>query len=385
MSRFSGLTPEQLLEEIRIGAEVGRAIAERRTSLPTLSQGLKIWIDLLEHSISLATAQHAQQLIAVQIAELQAGTASSFVPPNLHAWRCTPDSGAASDMRSWVEGGWPESILQPPHEDDQGPTMRLLHRIVDATIDNLRAVAELLADGTTTRAPLALARIVLDGTAHAAYVLDPAVDPEERLTRTLNELLSRAGEDYNAAVRASNSDAQGRSERAIREVFDAVGERRQANWNQKRQSMPFIGPSAVTTARMIRLLLEDASVWSELSGVVHNKESDGWRMMLGLVPGLENPHRESYIALYSFGAILGAVRVVDLIASYNEWDLSAARDMSPALCLIWADASGLRDDAHRSEVLAARDRLAATVMKRPPKRLTKRPATRGKGKQKGRR
>lgn len=371
-----GLSPEELLERLREAAAVGRVIAKRRTTLASISRGLQIWVDLLETALTLAITQQAKAEAVLQIEHLHAGTATTFKDVSHHNWRCSPSALAEREFVAWIEADWPEAILQPPFEGDRGPALRILRRIVDATIDNLRAMALLLADGKTTRAPLALARIVLDGTAHAVFLLDLDVNSEERLVRTLNEWLSRAGEDYNAAVRSSDPEGQGRAEKAISDIFEAAGDRRRVSWNQKRLSTPFIGEAPVSTARMIRLMLEEGSIWNELSGVVHNKEDDGWRIMLGVVPDLQNPHRDSYVALYSFGAILGAVRLVELLEAYTEWDLSAVREMSLSLCLIWADASGLRDDAHRADIMAATNRLAAIEPTRRPRRPVKPPKRR---------
>ena len=98
---------------------------------------------------------------------------------------------------------------------------------------------------------------------------------------------------------------------------------------------------------MIDDLLGGGSMWNDLSGVVHNKEDDGWRIMLGLTLGIENPHKGQYLALHSLGAVLGIVTLTEVIETYTEWDLSATREANDPLSTVWAAGAGMMDDKYR--------------------------------------
>lgn len=87
-------------------------------------------------------------------------------------------------------------------------------------------------------------------------------------------------------------------------------------------------------------------------GAVHNKEDEGWRIMLGAV-GFDNPHRGSYVALHTLGAILGIVKVIDALEDYTGWDLTAVRENNQSLCELWADASGMFDEVRRQQIIAS--------------------------------
>jgi hypothetical protein len=139
---------------------------------------------------------------------------------------------------------WPEDILQPYREQDEGPALRFAHRIMDAAVDNLRGVAVLMGDDRLDRPPVALSRVVLDAAAHLHHVLKPGLDPEERIVRVLNESLARAGEDFRAAMREQAQERHDEAPEQITAILDAVGARRQTHWNRGRGSLPFIGEKA---------------------------------------------------------------------------------------------------------------------------------------------
>jgi hypothetical protein len=111
--------------------------------------------------------------------------------------------------------------------------------------------------------------------------------------------------------------------------------------------LPFIGDKPAYTSRMIDDLLGVGSMWNHLSGVVHNKEDDGWRIMLGLTLGIENPHKGQYVALHSLSAVLGIVMLTEAIEAYTGWDLSATRETNEALCTLWAAGAGMMDAPYR--------------------------------------
>jgi hypothetical protein len=344
----------RLVDEIHEGAEIGRAIAARRTPRATVADVLANWVDLFEGSLAVSLLTEAQR--ASDSGSVWQHAAEDF--PTEHqevdgyAWRGVADSIAERDLVVWLADGWPQGLLQPSHQQDRGPVLHSNRRIVEAALDHLRGIAVLLADDRITRPPLALSRVVLDAAAHAYYLLEPGVAPDDRLSRALNEVLGRLGEDYNAAKRAGDSVATADAEAEIAGIFTAVGTTRKCNWN--RRHPPFLGSAPVTAASMTRLLLEGASLWNELSAVVHLKEDEGWRMMLGLQAGFEGVHRDSYIAFWTTGAVVGMARVAEALGSYAGWDLGAVLEANETLFQVFADAGGMLDEFHRADVLKHR-------------------------------
>lgn len=344
----------QFVLRLREGAEVGREIAARRVRREQLGEVLGDWIDGIGDVLSQNLA--AQAACAQAEGTIWEHAAADFPTEHQevdhHAWRGTAGSLAEEELADWLNGGWPQSVLQPSHQQDRGPVLHLARRIVEAALDHMRGVAVLMSDRRVERPPLALARVILDGMAHACYLLETDITAEERLLRALNEVLARAGEDYNEAAREGNDEAAATAEQEIMAILDAVGDRRPSQWNKDRRRAPFIGEKRVSTAALTRLMLGGGSLWSQLSGVVHLKEDEGWRIMLGV--RFHNPHLDSHLALHTFGAVLGVAQCLEVLASYTGWDLTQILDLKDTLFAAWADASGMRDELHRAEVLRSR-------------------------------
>lgn len=340
----------QLLLDTREGSEVGQMVAAMRPQRDLLGHHLDLWLDLLMTELLQNTAEAARPLVEAQDERRARETPDDGEPDDdveLTAWRVADDTPAARDIAAWRAAGWPDDILQPYREQDQGPALRFAHRIMDAAVDHLRGVAVLMGDDRLDRPPLALSRVVLDAAAHLHHVLKPDLDPEERMVRVLNESLARAGEDFRAAMREPNQEGKAEAAEEITAIFDAVGTRRRTQWNRDRGSLPFIGEKPPYTSKMIDDLLGSGSMWNHLSGVVHNKEDDGWRIMLGLTLGIQNPHKGQYIALHSLGAVLGIVTLTDVIEAYTAWDLSTTRETNEPLSNLWAAGAGMMDDPYR--------------------------------------
>jgi hypothetical protein len=353
----------RLLLDMREGAEVGKAIAAMRPRRDALGNHLQLWLDLLEAALTVNTGRLAEPLAVEQEARR---AAQRDEPPSgepdddvqLTAWRVASDTIAALDLSRWREDGWPDAILAPYREQDSGPALGFGHRIMDAAIDHLRGVAVLIADERLLRPPLALSRVVLDAAAHLNHVLQPQLDPEERMVRVLNEALARAGEDFRAAQRENEQERMDTADAEITAIFDAVGQRRPKHWN--RRSLPYIGDRPAYTSKMIDELMGQGSSWYQLSDVVHNKEDDGWRIMLGLSLGIDNPHKHSSLLLHSLAAVVGIVKLIDVIEEYTGWDLSAPRDAAMPMCQLWAAGAGLLDDAFRESVVEQRRQDGST-------------------------
>jgi hypothetical protein len=356
-----GMTQEQiwqLLLDMREGSEVGQMMAALRPQRGVLGHHLDLWLEVVAADLLQNTAKAALPLAEAQAERRAEGNRAEDGAPDddveLTAWRAAEGSPAAGDLTAWRTAGWPEEMLQPYREQDHGTVLRFTHRVMDAAIDHLRGVAVLMGDDRLDRPPLALSRVVLDAAAHLHHVLKPGLDPEERIVRVLNELLARAGEDYRAANREKDQARKDEAEAEITAIFDAVGSQRKTQWNRERGSVPYIGDKPTYTSQMIDDMLGGGSMWSTLSGVVHNKEDDGWRMMLGITLGIDSPHKGQYIALHSLGAVIGIVALIDVIQAYTGWDLSATRETSEPLCSLWAVGAGMMDDAFLEEAIQQR-------------------------------
>ena len=199
----------QLLLDIREGSEIGQMVAAMRPQRDVLGRHLDLWLELLTADLLQNTAEAARPLAEAQDERRARDDLDDGEPDDdvqLMAWRVAEDTPAARDIEAWRAPGWPENILQPYREQDEGPALRFAHRIMGAALDHLRGVAVLMGDDRLDRPPLALSRVVLDAAAHLHHVLKPGLDPEERIVRVLNESLARAGEDFRAAMREQDPE-----------------------------------------------------------------------------------------------------------------------------------------------------------------------------------
>lgn len=351
---FSDEQAHEFVTRMLKGAEIGRAIAARRVPRAVLGDALDQWVDLLDDALRTALAYEAGR--ATEAGTVWEHVAADFPieghAVDLRAWRGAPDSPAEADLRVWREGGWTPGLLQPSHQQDRGPVLHLGRRVIEAAIDHLRGIAVLMRDRRTTRPPLALARVVLEATVHVHHLLEPGVEPAERLVRAFNEMLRRLGEDYNEAVRDEDGERTAALEADIQQILNAFPDLAK-NWKKKDLRIPFLGSKRVNTGALARAML-GGELWNQLSGIVHLKEDEGWRLMLGLGGDHDNPHVDMYVALPTAGALIGISSVVDRLGAYTGWDLSPAMQTHEVLLNLWADGSGMRDDEHRAAVLAAR-------------------------------
>ena len=360
------LTDDQivdLLHRIREGAEVGKLIAGMRPAPEAFANHLILWIDLLRANISVNTAVSAEPFAIAQDARRSADTTPNTGEPDddvdAAAWRLVPGTPAEADLRQWRQDGWPEDLLQPYRDQDDGPALRFGHRILDAALDNLQGAALLIADASTTRPAVALSRVVLDAAAHLHHVLRPGLDAEERIVRLLNESLSRLGDDYQSARRDHDLKGMSDAETEIDAIFAAVGPRRTTHWKDKRGN-PYLGMRRPYTSAMIVDLIGQSDSWSQLSDVVHNKEGDGWRILLGQSLGIENPHMASQLAMQCFAAVLGIVKLTESICTYTGWDLAATVDENDALLQNWSAGVGMLDEVFRQQAEEQRRRDGST-------------------------
>lgn len=342
------------VEQLHEGAEVGKKLAAARTQRDQLGQMLMPWVDLLDATLGMATSQQAEVAQAKGIVWEHAGPEfpTEYQTVDERAWRGAPSSLAERDLMDWRAAGWPWSALQPSHQQDRGPVLHLGRRMVEASMDHLRGLAVLMQDERVTRSPLVLARVVLDGVAHVFQLIDLEITSEERLRRAFNEVLARAGDDYASAAREGDSDGMVDAEAEIEAMFTAAEGHWPCTWNKVRRRSPYLGEPPASTAKMIDLLLEGASLWGLLSGAVHNKEDEGWRIMLGAAR-FDNPHRGSYVALHTLGAILGIVKLTEALETYTGWDLSPVRQNNQSLCELWADGGGMFDEMRRTIITSA--------------------------------
>jgi hypothetical protein len=353
---MGGIDPSimALVQGLKAGAALGRAVAARRTPRADLGPALRAWLTLFERELS----ENASRLAALAVADgsiwshvKDANFDVQYQDVDESAWRPTSESVSERDVNTWLASGWPMQILQPSHQQDRGPVMRVARVLVEAALDHLRGLATLLDDGQVTRPPMALARVILDATAHAYYLLEPDSGPGARLHRAVNELLDRLGEEYYDAVRSGDAERTDELRAEVEEIRAAVGEGEKWNWNVDRNRPPFIGDRPVTTAEMTEALLGFRDMWGELSGVVHVKEGEGWRLMLGFEAGLSNPHTGQLVAFHTLPAVVGLVRVVEVLPSYTGWNLPESQAAIEPLLNLWADAAGFNDDEHRARLL----------------------------------
>lgn len=299
-----GLDIPKLLADIAHGARVGTLVAEMRPARDLLGAQLVNLVDLCEAAISIA--RQSQQFVEMQ--EMIDSRRSDEDVVDLdqefawNPWWPTPDSPATHDIDVLVSDSWPSSFLHRPPARDFGRPLFLVRRLMEASVDHLRAIGVLMQSDGVSRSPLALARVAAEAAARACHIVDPEATPSQRMRRAINFELEILEEKRKAAKREGDGsqlkDAEDESSRLLGAAI-ARGAKRSKDHGKFLD--PYVGAGELIDAVLQR---EHRSTYHFLSGYVHSQEDEGARLAMGLADGDGNPHQGMYLALHCFGAIV---------------------------------------------------------------------------------
>lgn len=341
---------DQARAEDKLAAEVAR----RRPTLQQLGRVLDLHLEVVDCLLSIRGLE-------VFAAMEQRGGSSEYL--DAAAWWPVEGSPAVADLQELSDSGWASTLLRDDDHDDCGRVVRTVRRLVESTVDHLRAIAVLCVDGRPVRSPLALARIASDAAAHAHHVLDPQVTPTSRLLRALNEdlvVLSEAVRDSERAGESRPTEEEAAIDTLLAEV-KRVAPLLHATWPAKDRPtgsrlgrVPFV-ECFVGTAKMIddSLDMTGGQVWADMSKVVHNQESHIFRMMYSLELSKNVRYRAKNIAAQVLLTLLVFDETLRRLGPYMGWDLTDLHDND--LLKTWAIGAGMADDQIRAQVLSERD------------------------------
>ncbi len=275
---------QELLRSLHAGVELERKVTELRPSRDTLGSHLQNYSRLLQLAID-------REVIDRSIAAAQASIGADDFDErefDQFAWRPANGSPACAERETLSAAGVSLERQRRRWHQDYGRTVSVARRLIEAFIDNLRAIALLLQDGEITRGPIALSRVVLDAAAHACFLLAPDIAASERMRRTLNEELALLVADYKAALAEDDPQRHAEHEEEIAEIRQAAescGFEEFASMpthDRQRRLITSVKPSD-NTPKMIDLALSNPGpFWHQLSAIVHSQEDMGIRLLLSL-------------------------------------------------------------------------------------------------------
>lgn len=356
-ARTSGQLDEEFLDKMdlaRAEDELQAAVARRRPTLEQLGRLLDRHIDQVDQLLSV---RRLEALAAME----DAGNSPEHLDDA--AWLPAERSPALVDLQQLTDSGWDSTLLRDDDHDDCDRVVRTARRLIESTVDHLRAIAVLCTDGRPVRSPLALARVASDAAAHVHHLLDPTANAQSRLLRALNEdlvVLSEAVRDSERAGDGRPTDDELAIDALLAEV-KRVAPTIHATWPAKDRPrgaklgrVPFVD-RFVGTAKMIddALDLTGGQVWAVMSKVVHNQESQIFRVMYSLELSKNVRYRAKNISAQVLLTLVVFDRALRRLGPYMGWDLTDLHDND--LLTAWAIGAGLADGQIRAEVLRERE------------------------------
>lgn len=286
-------------------------------------------------------------------------------PTQTYAWFPLAGSTAAGDRDAAASLIADYCTSREPSSDhwlDTNPTRNpadwatdYLTRCFRTVIDNLAGIATLIEGSETLRAPITLARSVLEAAAIGCFVSSNEVDPRERLRRTLNLHLAQSKESSNERV---GTDDQDDYETELAELIDfakSVGfeiSRYRREGNQPPVIRPRAGSNDSARSIIDAVLPEfGASMWRSMSAVAHARDSqvlipDDHVLPHEIVPW----QRVESIAWHTLPSILVVRMLCISLQDYLGWDFGSWAGIWERLAGQWAASAGLDDARIRREL-----------------------------------
>lgn len=196
------------------------------------------------------------------------------------------------------------------------PNMSLTLEVADGYItavrDHLLGLTMLAGIDGPGRSVLALARTLFDVAIHAAYLLEPSIDDQERTLRTYNFLMEAVrqevadGGDITQLV--ERQDELRDAARTDGFTFATITTR----GGTTRENLNALAPRRTDAEIREHVQGETAeATWRDLSSVTHGQERTHLQFMLGTGPISPGPHRDAYIALATIPAVEAAILAAD--------------------------------------------------------------------------
>jgi hypothetical protein len=328
----------EMLARIHQAAERGRQVAGQRPDAETLSTVLDSYVDLLEATLQV---RHHERLSEI----LDATRDNPMSDWEMSRWHPADGSSPAAHEMEWAAGlsvDWPEDPVRDGID--------LIQSLVAAALDHLRGTAVLIRTTHLARAPIAAARCALEACATAAFLLDPDIDPLERLRRVANLRLHQLEEERRESDDEPTENELAEQINNLLSNCQALGLRaRRYRPDKNFPNLPNAKGRQDVAQAMIEALFAGLgqSMWRSMSAVAHSRDASTL-LMFDVFGGYEDDHvRNHEVASNSIGAIFALVEVAPRLAAYLGWSLDEAKENDPLLLGVWGAGAGLRDDAIR--------------------------------------
>lgn len=333
---------------IASGAEQQRIVALRPTA-QQVSESLGAGADLLYRALSLLRQQHLLLLG-------QDPQAHSTWPPAASSRAADDCSEYESLVRDFIATHGPEGHHWLETNPLRNPLLwgtDHLRRALYTVTDCLGGIARLVGhDGHHLRAPIVLARTAFEVAAWGAFLIDPEIDRQERLRRTLNLQFAELKE-------MTNANPSRDLERNELDELVAFGEFAgfDVRYRPTRHYPPVIHRSGQKDPDSARHVIEQIlprvgrDMWRSLSAVAHGRDAPV------LIPDEVAPpdqivgwQRVQSIAWHTMPALLTTQEVCRHIEAYWGWETKEWADALHPLAVTLATAAGLHDPEIRAHL-----------------------------------
>jgi hypothetical protein len=351
MADDSPFDAEKFMQDLeRSTAEHARVVAQRpggeqlAESLGNAAQMLYDWTELMR---------------------LKACETRDVSPTQTYAWLPLHGSTAfqdRTDIASTLASFCESRDLASTHWLETNPTRNptdwaigYLERCFHTVADNLAGVAQLVGPSRTLRAPITLARSILEAAATGCFIIDPTVDSSERLRRALNLHMAQTKEASNERRGAVEQDE---CEIELAELIDFANYAglHPAKYKSSDVLPPRIKPldgRHDSASSIIESVLPGLGItmWRSMSAVAHSRRSQ--LLIYGeysLPHKLKPWQRVESAAYHTLPGILVVRQLGDRLQQYLGWNFEPWPELWDAVATQWSVAAGM-DDAQ------IRDRL----------------------------
>ena len=231
---------------------------------------------------------------------------------------------------------------------------RFIARCAHTVIDNLSAIAALLALESHVRSPVTLARSALEAAATGCFIMDVGASAEERLRRIMNLWLEEVQEQWN---RDRGGDSEPESARLLNELSDFA---EHSGFEVQRSKVPTHRPPRIAGpghSGAARQLVEDVlpgigkEIWRSMSGVAHSRQATGFFAAEYSLPHtMKQWQRTQSTAWHAAPTILATREFFQQTENYFGWEFDHWSSLFDGLVSCFMSGGGLHDDEIRKKL-----------------------------------
>lgn len=218
-------------------------------------------------------------------------------------------------------------------------------------------MSALVSTSAHLRAPITLARTVLEASATACYITDTRVDRAERLRRSLNLRFSALKESANE--RASD-DPQDDEHGEISELiaFAKWAGYAVARYDPRGHLAPVIFGASRRRADSARVVVDEVlpnglghSMYRSMSAIAHSRDSIFVMPDDYTLPDKVKPWRRTQtVAWHTLPSLLVIRELCIRLEGFLGWDMTNAANLIETIAIQWSIGAGLHDKTIRADL-----------------------------------